>query len=62
VLLMVQMEDLALEREQPNVPGTDERLPNWRRKLSRNLVDIFAAPSTDAILDAIRRERPRPPT
>jgi 4-alpha-glucanotransferase len=57
-LLIVQMEDLALEREQPNIPGTDERLPNWRRKLSRNLEEIFAAPSTDAILGAIRRERP----
>src|SRR6185312_9982129 len=49
-LLLVQMEDLALEREQPNVPGTDERQPNWRRKLSRNIDEIFAAPSTDAIL------------
>ncbi len=57
-LLLVQMEDLALEREQPNVPGTDERLPNWRRKLSRNLEEIFASSSTDAILAAIRRERP----
>jgi 4-alpha-glucanotransferase len=58
-LLMVQMEDLALERAQPNVPGTDERLPNWRRKLSRNLEEIFAAPSTDAILGAVRSQRPR---
>jgi (1->4)-alpha-D-glucan 1-alpha-D-glucosylmutase len=58
-LLMVQMEDLALEREQPNVPGTDEGLPNWRRKLGRNLDDIFAAPSTDTILGTIRKERPR---
>lgn len=58
-LLIVQMEDLALEREQPNIPGTDERLPNWRRKLSRDLEEIFAAPSTDAILGAVRRERPR---
>jgi 4-alpha-glucanotransferase len=58
-LLIVQMEDLALEREQPNVPGTGDDHPNWRRKLSRNLEEIFAAPSTDAILGAVRRERPR---
>ncbi|HEX4191943.1 MAG TPA: 4-alpha-glucanotransferase, partial [Stellaceae bacterium] len=59
-LLMVQMEDLALEREQANMPGTgDDQHPNWRRKLSRNLDEIFALPSTDAILDAVRRERPR---
>jgi 4-alpha-glucanotransferase len=58
-LLIVQMEDLALEREQPNVPGTGDDHPNWRRKLSRNLDEIFTAPSTDAILGAVRRERPR---
>ncbi|HEY1505657.1 MAG TPA: 4-alpha-glucanotransferase [Stellaceae bacterium] len=58
-LMIVQMEDLALEREQPNVPGTDERLPNWRHKLSRNLDEIFAATSTEVILGAVRKERPR---
>jgi (1->4)-alpha-D-glucan 1-alpha-D-glucosylmutase len=58
-LLLVQMEDLAMEREQPNVPGSDDHYPNWRRKLSRDLEAIFAAPSTEAILGAIRRERPR---
>jgi (1->4)-alpha-D-glucan 1-alpha-D-glucosylmutase len=58
-LLIVQMEDLALEREQPNVPGTGDDRPNWRRKLSRNLDEIFALPSTDAILGAVRKERPR---
>jgi 4-alpha-glucanotransferase len=57
-LLMVQMEDLALEREQPNMPGSNDPHPNWRRKLSRDLDAIFAAPSTDAILGAIRKERP----
>jgi (1->4)-alpha-D-glucan 1-alpha-D-glucosylmutase len=59
-LLLVQMEDLALERQQPNLPGGD-RYPNWRRKLSRDLEAIFADPSTDAILGAVRRERPREP-
>lgn len=58
-LLVVQMEDLAMEREQPNVPGSGDRYPNWRRKLSRELEVIFAAPSTDLVLGAIRRERPR---
>jgi len=57
-LLLVQMEDLAMEREQPNVPGSGDRYPNWRRKLSLDLDAIFAAPSTASILEAIRRERP----
>ena len=58
-LLLVQMEDLAMEREQPNVPGSGDRYPNWRRKLSRDLDTIFAAPSTEKILGAIREERSR---
>jgi (1->4)-alpha-D-glucan 1-alpha-D-glucosylmutase len=58
-LLIVQMEDLALEREQANIPGTGDDQPNWRRKLSRSLDEIFTAPSTTAILDAVRQERPR---
>lgn len=58
-LFLVQMEDLAMEREQPNMPGSGDRYPNWRRKLSRDLETIFAAPSTEAILGAIRKERPR---
>jgi (1->4)-alpha-D-glucan 1-alpha-D-glucosylmutase len=58
-LLVVQMEDLAMEREQPNVPGSGDRYPNWRRKLSRELETIFASPSTDLILGAIRQERSR---
>jgi 4-alpha-glucanotransferase len=60
--LLVQMEDLAMEREQANVPGGGDRHPSWRRKLSRDLDGIFAAPSTDAILGAVRRERPRAPS
>jgi (1->4)-alpha-D-glucan 1-alpha-D-glucosylmutase len=60
-LFLVQMEDLAMEREQVNVPGSGDRFPNWRRKLSRDLAEIFAAASTDTILSAVRRERPRGP-
>ncbi|WP_017445286.1 4-alpha-glucanotransferase [Gayadomonas joobiniege] len=39
--LSLQLED-ALQMYSPvNVPGTSDEYPNWRRKLSRNLVDIF---------------------
>ncbi|HEY3916606.1 MAG TPA: 4-alpha-glucanotransferase [Stellaceae bacterium] len=58
-LLLVQMEDLAMEREQVNVPGSGDRYPSWRRKLPRDLEAIFAAPSTETILGAVRKERPR---
>jgi 4-alpha-glucanotransferase len=41
-LLSLQLEDW-LEMEKPvNVPGTFMEYPNWRRKLSHNLEDIFS--------------------
>jgi 4-alpha-glucanotransferase len=40
-LLSLQLEDW-LEMDKPvNIPGTFNEYPNWRRKLSQNLQDIF---------------------
>jgi 4-alpha-glucanotransferase len=40
-LLSLQLEDW-LQMDQPiNIPGTFNEYPNWKRKLSRNLEDIF---------------------
>jgi len=40
-LLSLQLEDW-LEMDKPvNIPGTSNEYPNWRRKLTRNLQDIF---------------------
>jgi 4-alpha-glucanotransferase len=40
-LLSLQLEDW-LEMDKPvNIPGTCNEYPNWRRKLTRNLQDIF---------------------
>lgn len=41
-LLSIQLEDW-LEMDKPvNIPGTVDEYPNWRRKLSANLEDIFS--------------------
>jgi (1->4)-alpha-D-glucan 1-alpha-D-glucosylmutase len=60
-LFLAQMEDLAMESAQPNLPGSDERYPSWRRKLTRNLDAIFSDERTAAMLAAIRAERPSGP-
>jgi 4-alpha-glucanotransferase len=40
-LLSLQLEDW-LEMDKPvNIPGTFNEYPNWRRKLTRNLQNIF---------------------
>lgn len=36
-LMLVQFEDVLGQSEQPNLPGTTDQHPNWRRKLSLNL-------------------------
>jgi (1->4)-alpha-D-glucan 1-alpha-D-glucosylmutase len=56
-LLAVQLEDLAGELDQPNVPGTVAAHPNWRRRLSRHIEEIFTDPQVTAALAAVRTER-----
>ncbi|WP_158968201.1 4-alpha-glucanotransferase [Paraglaciecola sp. L3A3] len=48
-LLSLQLEDWLQMDKPVNVPGTFNEYPNWRRKLTRNLQDIF----TDASLDQL---------
>ncbi|WOJ90124.1 glycogen debranching protein GlgX [Methylocapsa polymorpha] len=57
VLALVQVDDLALETVQVNMPGTDRERPNWRRKIRAPVEMLFALPSAKAILAEIRRWR-----
>ena len=41
-LLSLQLEDWLGMDKPVNVPGTFMEYPNWRRKLSRDLEDIFS--------------------
>lgn len=53
----VQLEDLLMDRGQPNVPGTTDEQPNWRRK---SPLDIDALDSHDGlgqILAAVKSSR-----
>ncbi|NBI54308.1 4-alpha-glucanotransferase, partial [Photobacterium alginatilyticum] len=51
-LLSLQLEDW-LEMDLPvNIPGTVDEYPNWRRKLSTTLDDIFTRQN---IIDLSRR-------
>jgi 4-alpha-glucanotransferase len=40
LLTLVQLDDLTNEREQVNIPGTTDQVPNWRRKYSLSLEDL----------------------
>lgn len=59
-LAAVQLEDLAQESDQVNLPGARTgAYPSFARKLGRDLDAIFADPTADKILAAMRVERPR---
>jgi glycogen operon protein len=57
-LALVQAEELAGERDPVNVPGTTEaEHPNWRRRLTVPVNDLFETDEARAILPAMRAER-----
>ncbi|MGS2722060.1 4-alpha-glucanotransferase [Paraglaciecola aestuariivivens] len=58
-LLSLQLEDW-LEMEKPvNIPGTFNEYPNWRRKLTRNLQDIFNDASLQQLAADLTEARTR---
>jgi len=51
-LLVVALEDALGLEDQPNVPGTIDEHPNWRRKYPVDLEDILAGDRMDAVARA----------
>lgn len=58
-LAMVPLEDVAGELEQPNVPGTTDQHPNWRRRYAAPAPELLEAPAASARLATLRKARPR---
>ncbi|WP_413731402.1 4-alpha-glucanotransferase [Sodalis sp. RH20] len=56
-LLGLQPEDWLDITTPVNVPGTSDGYPNWRRKLTRSLEEIFADKGINALLRDINRRR-----
>jgi 4-alpha-glucanotransferase len=54
VLSLFPLEDIAGALEQPNLPGTTDEHPNWRRRLPFNVLEN---PTARRRLQAISRER-----
>lgn len=58
-LAAVQLDDLAGELEQANLPGTIAEHPNWRRRCSRTIDAVTKEPRAGRLLAIMRAERPR---
>ena len=53
-LLVISLEDLLGVPDQPNIPGTVDEHPNWRRCLPLAIHDIDGAIDTAALKSATR--------
>jgi 4-alpha-glucanotransferase len=56
-LLSLQLEDWLQMDKPVNIPGTYDEYPNWRRKLSHNLEDIFTQPEVKALASQLSKRR-----
>lgn len=56
-ILLINLEDLWLEAEPQNVPGTSQERPNWRRRLKYSLPEIRQNETVRAQLSLIRAAR-----
>jgi (1->4)-alpha-D-glucan 1-alpha-D-glucosylmutase len=59
-LLLVQLEDVLLQREQVNTPGTFDEVPNWRRRLSLSLEALGRDPRFLGLTRAVEEARSSP--
>jgi 4-alpha-glucanotransferase len=57
--LLINVEDLWLERSAQNVPGTTDEHPNWRRRARFRLEDWNKVPGLVRLLDQLSRARAR---
>ncbi|MEZ0496477.1 4-alpha-glucanotransferase [Sphingomonas sp. IW22] len=58
-LAIIPVEDLLALEEAPNLPGTVDEHPNWRRRLPDPADAIFARPDVGARIKRLNDERPR---
>ncbi|MDQ0836995.1 4-alpha-glucanotransferase [Sphingomonas faeni] len=57
-LAIIPIEDLAGLIEQPNLPGTIDEHPNWRRRMPDTTEVLLARPDVAARIDALNATRP----
>lgn len=57
-LTIFPLEDICGEIEQPNLPGTIDQHPNWRRRLPEPATDMLKRVAVEKRLEQLRRIRP----
>ncbi|MBY4899051.1 4-alpha-glucanotransferase [Cupriavidus sp. AU9028] len=59
-LRIVPLEDLLGEVEQPNLPGTIDEHPNWRRRLGADVKTLFSQAAVRRRIEALRTGKATP--
>lgn len=57
LLVLAQLEDMLLQREQVNTPGTFDEVPNWQHKIPAALEDLPGDRRFAAVAAALRETR-----
>jgi 4-alpha-glucanotransferase len=60
LLMLVQAEDVLEELEAPNLPGTIDEHPNWRRRLSATVAALLAEPRLHILAAKLTSKRKLP--
>ncbi|TLU72426.1 4-alpha-glucanotransferase [Lichenicoccus roseus] len=58
-IVMIPLEDVLALPDQPNLPGTVDEHPNWRRRLGRPVESVLDVPAVEARLAALAASRKR---
>ena len=56
-IVLISLEDLWLETEPQNVPGTHRERPNWRRKMLHSLEELPLLPGVAPLIEAMTKLR-----
>jgi 4-alpha-glucanotransferase len=57
-LALIPLEDIMATVEQPNLPGTIDQHPNWRRRFAGAATDLLLAPGAARRLQILKSSRP----
>jgi 4-alpha-glucanotransferase len=58
-LCLTPIEDVLGQEEQPNLPGTTDQHPNWRRRLKPEAAVLLNEPHAAARVQTLATARPR---
>lgn len=56
-LVVLPLEDLLGRKEQPNLPGTTDEHPNWRRRIDVPAEELLGAPGVERCLASLAKHR-----